>query len=129
MGELGRGGFGVVYKGHDPGLGRYAAIKVMDAARARDPDLVARFWREARAAAALAHRKEQLPEILSQIVRTGDRYALQAMLSELERAGESEEALKLLNASEHAGLASAVSDARQQLELRIPLLPAATKVM
>src|SRR5438067_1133516 len=82
-----------------------------------------------RAAAALAHRKEQLPEILSQIVRTGDRYALQAMLSELERAGESEEALKLLNASEHAGLVSAVSDARQQLELRTPLLPAATKVL
>ena len=70
-----------------------------------------------------------MPQILSQVVRTGDRYALQAMLSELERAGESEEALILLKASEHAGLISLVSDARQQLELRTPLLPAAAKVL
>jgi serine/threonine protein kinase len=55
-GELGRGGFGVVYQGRDPALDRPVAVKVLSPAAAADPDLVERFRREGRAAAALAHR-------------------------------------------------------------------------
>ena len=40
-----------------------------------------------RAAAALARQEASLEEILVQVVETHDRYALQAMVSELERSG------------------------------------------
>jgi len=53
LGELGRGGFGVVYKGHDPTLPRDVAIKVMPATA--DAEMVARFRREAAAAGGLSH--------------------------------------------------------------------------
>ena len=52
--ELGRGGMGVVYKGYEPALGRYVAIKVLAAAMAHDPTFVERFLREARSMAALS---------------------------------------------------------------------------
>jgi serine/threonine-protein kinase len=52
--ELGRGGMGVVYKGYEPALGRYVAIKVLATAMAHDPVFVERFLREARAMAALS---------------------------------------------------------------------------
>src|SRR5262245_55590977 len=49
---LGAGGMGEVYKATDTRLGRAVAIKILPSA---DPDLIARFDREARAVAALAH--------------------------------------------------------------------------
>ena len=52
--ELGRGGMGVVYKGYEPALGRYVAIKVLATAMAHDPVFVERFLREARSMAALS---------------------------------------------------------------------------
>jgi len=52
--ELGRGGMGVVYKGYEPALGRYVAIKVLSTAMAHDPVFVERFLREARSMAALS---------------------------------------------------------------------------
>ena len=51
--ELGRGGMGVVYKGYEPALGRFVAIKVLSPAMAEDPVSVERFLREARAMATL----------------------------------------------------------------------------
>ncbi len=51
--ELGRGGMGVVYKGYEPALGRYVAIKELSPSLAHDPNLVERFLREARSMAAL----------------------------------------------------------------------------
>jgi serine/threonine-protein kinase len=51
--ELGRGGMGVVYKGYEPALNRYVAIKVLATAMAHDPVFVERFLREARSMAAL----------------------------------------------------------------------------
>ncbi|MFA5685083.1 MAG: serine/threonine-protein kinase [Lysobacteraceae bacterium] len=51
--ELGRGGMGVVYKGFEPALGRYVAIKELSPSLAHDPNLVERFLREARSMAAL----------------------------------------------------------------------------
>jgi serine/threonine-protein kinase len=52
--ELGRGGMGVVYKGYEPALGRYVAIKVLSTQMAHDPVFVERFLREARSMAALS---------------------------------------------------------------------------
>lgn len=40
-----------------------------------------------RAAAALARLEAHIEEILERVTRTGDRYALQALISELERSG------------------------------------------
>src|SRR5687767_6370314 len=51
--ELGRGGMGVVYKGHEPALNRYVAIKVLSPALAHDESVKERFLREARSMAAL----------------------------------------------------------------------------
>jgi serine/threonine protein kinase len=52
--RLGRGGMGSVYVAHDPVLGRMVAIK-MFAGDLDVPDARERFFREARAAAALSH--------------------------------------------------------------------------
>src|SRR5213079_2242477 len=52
---LGRGGMAQVYEGTDSVLGRTVAIKILAAQYAGDRDFVARFRREARAAAALNH--------------------------------------------------------------------------
>lgn len=53
--ELGRGGMGVVYKAYDPTLERQVAIKVLAPHLVWEKDFVARFLREARAAAKLNH--------------------------------------------------------------------------
>ena len=46
---------GVVFKAHDPLIGRLVALKTITASVADDPSLVQRFWREAKAAGALQH--------------------------------------------------------------------------
>jgi serine/threonine protein kinase len=52
---IGRGGMGEVWRAHDPRLKRDVAIKILPSAFASDPDRIARFEREARAASALSH--------------------------------------------------------------------------
>jgi eukaryotic-like serine/threonine-protein kinase len=52
--ELGRGGFGRVYKAFDPTVGRTVAIKVL--VSNGDPDLLMRFRNEAAATGKLRHR-------------------------------------------------------------------------
>ncbi len=52
---LGRGAMGVVYLGHDPGLDRPVAVKLMDPDVSRDPANRERFAREARSVAAIRH--------------------------------------------------------------------------
>ena len=53
--ELGRGAMGVVHEALHMALGRRVAIKTLLAETGPDPDLVARFEREARAASAIGH--------------------------------------------------------------------------
>jgi len=55
VGELGRGGMATVYKAVDTLLGRTVALKVLHPQYSRDPVFLARFIREAQAAATLDH--------------------------------------------------------------------------
>jgi serine/threonine-protein kinase len=52
---IGQGGFGLVYKGHDPELNRAVAIKVLAPHLAASGVARKRFAREAQAAAAISH--------------------------------------------------------------------------
>jgi serine/threonine protein kinase/tetratricopeptide (TPR) repeat protein len=73
--RIGAGGMGEVYRARDPRLGRDVAIKVI--AANPDPDLLARFERETRATAVLAH-----PNILT-IFDVGTHEGLPFLVSEL----------------------------------------------
>ena len=54
--RIGRGAMGVVYSAHDELMGRDVAVKVMMTDLEGEPDIRARFMREAQVSAKLAHR-------------------------------------------------------------------------
>lgn len=53
--ELGRGGMGIVYRAHEPSLGRDVAVKVVRPSRLEFEGAAARFQREVEAMAQLSH--------------------------------------------------------------------------
>jgi len=53
--RVGEGGMGTVYRAEDTRTGTPVAVKVLDEARTRDPQILSRFRREARIATALRH--------------------------------------------------------------------------
>lgn len=53
--ELGKGAMGTVYRARDPGLDRLVALKTVSPGLLNEGDALARFQREARAAAKLQH--------------------------------------------------------------------------
>jgi len=55
LAALGQGGMGAVYQARDPVLDRLVALKVVSPKLLAEPDAIARFRREARAAAKLQH--------------------------------------------------------------------------
>jgi serine/threonine protein kinase/formylglycine-generating enzyme required for sulfatase activity/membrane-associated protease RseP (regulator of RpoE activity) len=55
LGELGRGGMGIVYRARQRSLGREVAVKVLPRLVAADGQRLERFLREAKALAALRH--------------------------------------------------------------------------
>ena len=81
---VGRGGMGEVYRARDSRLKHEVAIKVLPTGLARDPDRIARFEREARAAGALNH-----PNIVAvdQIGRDDDIYWIANRASDRGAAG------------------------------------------
>ncbi|MCP4361824.1 MAG: protein kinase [Chloroflexi bacterium] len=56
LSAIGRGGMAVVYKGYQPTLDRYVAIKVMSRALAGEQSFIERFQREASGVAQLRHQ-------------------------------------------------------------------------
>jgi serine/threonine-protein kinase len=71
LNPIGQGGMAVVYKAQDLSLGRLVAVKVLRENLTGDPEFLARFQQEARAAANLAH-----PNIVTvhDFGRDGGRY-------------------------------------------------------
>jgi eukaryotic-like serine/threonine-protein kinase len=55
LSPLGTGGMAMVYKAQDLSLGRLVAVKILRETLTNDPDFLARFQQEARAAANLTH--------------------------------------------------------------------------
>ena len=75
---LGKGGMGAVYRGHDVGLNRWVAVKVMQSSFGGNPEFVETFRREAQAAAALNH--PNIVQIYSFGVAHGQPYLVMELL-------------------------------------------------
>jgi serine/threonine protein kinase len=75
--KIGEGGMGEVYRAHDERLDRDVAIKVLPESVAQDEERLARFEREAKAVAKLAH-----PNILD-VYELGDHEGRPFMATEL----------------------------------------------
>jgi serine/threonine protein kinase/Tol biopolymer transport system component len=76
---LGAGGMGEVYRARDTRLGREVAVKILPALFASDPERLARFEQEARAAATLSH--PNIAAVYDVGVDGGTHYIVQELLA------------------------------------------------
>jgi serine/threonine protein kinase len=96
--QVGRGGMATVYRGYQPALERYVAIKILPTYLAHEPNFAARFEREAKSAARLNHphilpvydfgREGELNYIVMRYVEAGTLKEMLGEPLELERAVE-----------------------------------------
>lgn len=124
--EVGRGGMGIVYEAEQESLGRRVAVKVMLPSALMDARQVARFEREARAAAGLHHtnivpifgvgQQDGTHYFVMQLI---DGQGLDNVLSELRRlrqpggATDTAELSRLLSGSVGGGHVDAGSTSRE----------------
>ncbi|MBL8218869.1 MAG: protein kinase, partial [Bryobacterales bacterium] len=92
--ELGRGGFGRVYRAWDPTVGRNVAIKTLTAGG--DPELLQRFRNEAAAAGKLRHRNIIIIHDFGE--QDGEPYIVMELLDgeDLQRVMQNQRPLTLL---------------------------------
>jgi eukaryotic-like serine/threonine-protein kinase len=92
--ELGRGGFGRVYRAWDPTVGRMVAIKTLTAGG--DPELLQRFRNEAAAAGKLRHRNIIIIHDFGE--QDGEPYIVMELLDgeDLQRVMQNQRPLTLL---------------------------------
>jgi hypothetical protein len=113
VGELGRGGMGIVYLAQDARLGRRVALKVLPPVVAADPAQRERLRREARAAATISHPAVAvvyaLDEIDDHVVIASEYVPGRTLRSEIDR-GALPEARALAIA---AAIASAIGAAHE----------------
>ena len=79
VGVPGRGGMGTVYRGLDLQLGRPVAVKLLDARLSSEAPALARFRREARAAARLTH--PNVVAVYDSGVDHGDHYIVMELVA------------------------------------------------
>ena len=104
IGELARGGMGVVYRGRDPQTGREVAIKVVLAGQGADEAQLRRFQRESQALSRIRH--PNLLAVHSAGFERGTPYLVTDLISggtlqgRLDRAGplDPEEAVRIVSA-------------------------------
>jgi serine/threonine-protein kinase len=92
-GLIGEGGMGVVYAAEHPAIGRRAAVKILRSGLTDNPDIMRRFFNEARAANAIRHPgivevfdSGTLPSGVSYIVM--ELLEGESLASRLRRAGK-----------------------------------------
>ena len=118
LGELARGGMGVILKGRDSDLGRDLAVKVLLEQHRENPDLIRRFVEEAQIAGQLQHPgvvpvyelgtlADRRPYFAMKLVKGRTLAALLA-----ERAGPAEDRSRLLGIFEQVCLTMAYAHVR-----------------
>ncbi len=109
LGEIGRGGMGIVYKARQPGLNRAVALKVILAGEHAGHDARARFLAEAEAVARLQH-----PNVV-QVFEVGEHDGLPFIALEYCPGGSLDKKLagRSLPADESAALIRALAEAAE----------------
>jgi hypothetical protein len=110
LGEVARGGMGVILKGRDSDLGRDLAVKVLLERHRENPDLIRRFVEEAQIAGQLQHPGVVPVYELGTLVDHRPYFAMKLVkgrtLAELleERAGPADDRARLLGIFEQVCL-------------------------
>jgi len=118
LGEVARGGMGVIIKGRDSDLGRDLAVKVLLEQHRENPDLIRRFVEEAQIAGQLQHPGVVPVYELGTLADHRPYFAMKLVkgrtLAELleERAGPAEDRARLIGIFEQVCLTMAYAHAR-----------------